>query len=99
MRRFRAQPPPNRLQISARSCEIYTNTDVARGEAESDESWRSEIYPTSSLSWPVSRKRAPTSPNSKRQLLVCFLTCRLSVRLWHRQWLQSAIRSFFKNAV
>jgi len=26
-----------------RSCEIYRNTDVARGEAESDESWRSVI--------------------------------------------------------
>src|SRR5712692_3519083 len=42
MRLFPAQPPPNRLQISARSCEVYPNTDVARGEAESDESWRSE---------------------------------------------------------
>src|SRR5258705_7236815 len=28
MRLFPAQPPPNRLQISARSCEFHTNTDV-----------------------------------------------------------------------
>src|SRR5216683_4798374 len=27
MRLFPAQPPPNRLQISERSCEIYPNTD------------------------------------------------------------------------
>src|SRR5213596_1798436 len=28
MRLFPAQPPPNRLQISVRSCEIHTNTDA-----------------------------------------------------------------------
>src|SRR6266550_1437524 len=28
MRLFPAQPPPNRLQISVRSCEIYTNTGL-----------------------------------------------------------------------
>src|SRR5260370_23272372 len=27
---FPAQPPPNRLQISARSCEFHTNTDMRK---------------------------------------------------------------------
>src|SRR5690349_21139550 len=35
MRLFPAQPPPNRLQISARSCECHTNTDAYKSEAES----------------------------------------------------------------
>src|SRR3981081_817760 len=29
MRLFPAQPPPNRLQISARSCEFHTSTDTS----------------------------------------------------------------------
>jgi hypothetical protein len=35
MRLFPAQPPPNRLQISARSCDAHNNTDAYGGEAES----------------------------------------------------------------
>src|SRR5258708_40088105 len=30
MRLFPAQPPPNRLQISVRSCEFHTNTDAPK---------------------------------------------------------------------
>ncbi len=30
MRLFPAQPPPNRLQICVRSCEIYPNTDTCK---------------------------------------------------------------------
>jgi hypothetical protein len=33
IRLFSAQPPPHRLQISARLCEAHNNTDAYRGQA------------------------------------------------------------------
>ena len=67
MRLFPAQPPPNRLQISVRSCEIYTNTNAAGGEAESDESMNPRILYEAKL-WIRNRRGMERNANVQELL-------------------------------